>query len=95
MTSTQSIPTQATADQVAGKLQAFYDALAPEEKAVMQAVLMAAAQGSGDVQGYAKYDLTLHADVKDTFGNPVGPTNPGGSSGPVTATVGISFTIHF
>lgn len=95
MTTTTISLSQATADRVAGKLQAFYDALDAEEQTLMQHVLLAGAQHPAEVQGYAKYDLTLHADVSDKFGNPVGPGGSGGGNGPVTTTVGISFTIHF
>jgi hypothetical protein len=94
MTTAQFAFTQETADRVAGKLQALYNGLDPDEQALLQRVLLAGGH-LDEVQGYAKYDLTLHADVTDKFGGPVGPGGGGAGSGPVTTTVGISFTIHF
>ena len=51
MTHTQVTFTQQHADELAVKLQSFYDALSPDEKPVM-AALLSQAEGINDVSGF-------------------------------------------
>jgi hypothetical protein len=64
MSDLHPIPTQDAADRLSARLRALYDALPPDEQAVMAALLHQAVAGGPEVSGYTFNGLQLAMSLK-------------------------------
>jgi hypothetical protein len=87
MPAEESVPTQAAADRLSARLQAIYDTLPADERAVVGALVQQVAASLPDVAGYALGGLPVFVGLVALA------VSHGGSGASLDGSVKLSFSV--